>query len=152
MDAEALDLLRRSLALTLDTEGRWLHEGAHFDNQRIADLFSRGIDLHPETQEAVVHIGNQWAYFTPVDEPYIALRLIFGDGTLEAELNTFSTVPLGTDSLLCSEEGVIYARLDERRVARLSRRAHAQLTDVVEETEAGPVVQVGDQVWPINER
>lgn len=148
MDAEALEALRRSMDLTLDLEGRWLHEGQHFDNQRVSDLFSRGIDLHEETGEPIVRIGHQWAYFTAQDTPFIVRRLIFEADALKADLNSFEVVTLSPEALSVGEDGVLYADLGGRR-ARLSRHAHSQLTDRVEDTEAGPVVRLARATLPI---
>lgn len=150
MDPEALDKLRRSMDLTLDLEGRWCHDGRPFDNARIAELFSRGIDLHPDTGEPVVHIGHQWAYFTAEDQPFVARRLQISPGRITATLNTFAEVQLAPDALFSSEEGVIYARLDDRRVARLSRDAHAQLVPLVQEDGDGLAIVAEGVRWPIS--
>lgn len=150
MDAEALEHLRRSIDLRLDAEGRWWHEGAPFEHPGVVALFDRGLDTHPETGEAIVRVGDQWAYVRVDDTPFVVRRLVEGEGGLWAELNNGERHEVPGDAFEAGAAGVVYLALTPRRRARLARTAQAALAPRIEAQADGTlVVRAGDRVWAV---
>ena len=121
-----IETLRRAVDLRLDDEGRWWHEGQRFKHLRLIEAFNAGIDLHPQTDEPIIRIGDRWCYFTADDTPFIVVKLYEDDGGLLARLNTGETLKLPKRSLFLRTDR-LYANLTPKRWALFSRPAQANL-------------------------
>jgi len=147
--AARLELSRRGLDLRLDAEGRWYHEGIAFEHRRLIELFDRGLDLHPETGEPILRVGDRWCYIRADDVPFVVRALHLEGATLVARLNTGEHVALARDALELRGEH-LYARLDDRRVARLDRATHKGLATMLSEDRDGEPSVAGE--WRITTR
>ncbi len=134
--AALLELMRRSLDLRIDGEGRWHHDGERFRHPRLVAFFDRGIDLHPDSNEPILRVGDSWCYVVADDTPFLVRHLELTGDELVARLNTGERLSLPHDALE-SREGHIYARLDPRRMARLDRTTHNGLVGLLDEGPDG---------------
>ena len=140
--AEQLELIRRASGLTLDAEGELRHEGDPIVHPGLHALFQSGLDALP-TGEAIVRVGDQWAYVLTPGSPFVVQRLRVVDATLELLLNTGETVPVpvGDAHLRLRGEHELTVRLPHApHVARFGRRAWHALAEGLELTD-------GDEVW-----
>ena len=152
MSPERLELLRRSVDLKVDAEGRWWHEGERFTHPRLIAYFNRQLGWHQG--EATLSIGERWCYVGCEVTPFLILKLeLDEDAGLSACLNTEERLPLRSLEL---QGEVLFAQLKEDRLARLSRHAQAQCSTWLREatlTEAeassGFVLEREGRVWPI---
>jgi hypothetical protein len=154
VDSELLEMLRRSVDLRLDAEGRWFHDGDPFEHARLTELFDRGLDVHPETGEAIVHVGDRWCYVRADDTPFVVVRI--ERDTPEgpsALLNNGERHPLPPDALETPDGAVVYAVLAPNRRARIGRRVWNALADDVVEVEAGTLaVALAGRLFPIRQQ
>ncbi len=141
----ALELLRRSVDLRIDGEGRWFHDGEPFVHPRLIAFFNRGLDLHPESGEPVLRVGDTWCYVHADDTPFVVRRLTEDAGVLRVVLNTEEALPLAVDAFERRGDH-FYVRLDERRVARLDRATHNGLWEVLDEGADGRLTLYGRPV------
>ena len=147
--AAHLEVLRRSVDLYLDAEGRWHHEGARFQHARLAALFDRGIDVHPASGEPIVRVGDRWCYFRAEDTPFIARRVEAEGEALWVTLNNGERHPVPRDAVVAVGDHT-YVQLTPRRRARLDRRCVAALAEWLDEDEGGGLsLRLGGQRWPI---
>lgn len=146
--AEKLEKYRRSLDLRLDGEGRWFHEGQPFEHPRLIEAFDAGIDIHPETGEPILRLGDKWCYIRADDTPFVVRRLVEGDGGLVAHLNNGERLPVPADAFEATDAHV-YLRLAPRRRARLGRTVQNGLADRLEETPDGLAYRAGGRRWLI---
>ncbi len=151
MDAEELERLRRSVDLRIDAEGRWYHEGRPFTHPRLIALFDAGLDVHPETGEAIVRLDDRWCYVRSDGTPFVVRHLRLDGGSLWAELNNGERHIVPQDALALGEGGVVYADVAPRRRARLGRSAQGGLADWLREGADGALwlEPVAGRRWPI---
>lgn len=141
---------RRAIDLRLDAQGRWYHDGQPFTHPRLIALFDRGIDVHPETGEPILRIGDKWCYIRCDDTPFIVRRLRLGPEGLVAELNNGERLPVPADGFEVGANEVVYARLAPNRRARLSRDAQSALAEWLQEAPGGGLaVVVEGRRWPL---
>lgn len=154
VDPELLEMLRRSVDLRLDTEGRWFHDGDPFEHPRLTELFNRGLDVHPETGEAIVHVGDRWCYVQADDTPFVVVRLERdAPGGPGALLNNGERHPLPADALETPDGEIVYAVLTPNRRARIGRGVWNALVDDVVEIEGDTLgVALAGRIFPIQRR
>ncbi len=134
--AAKLEVFRRSVDLRVDAEGHWYHDGVRFEHERLITLFSRGLDLHAQTGEPILRVGDKWCYIQADDTPFVVRALKLQGDALVARLNTGEQVSLAVDALSARDDH-LYARLDERRHARLDRATQNSLGELLDEDEDG---------------
>ncbi len=142
-----LETLRRSVDLRLDGEGRWYHEGERFTHAGLIAAFDRGIDVHPESGEPILRVGQRWCYIRADDTPLIARRIEHDDG-LWLRLNTGRRVAVPAAGFE-SAGAHLYVQLDAARRVRLGRAAQARLGEWLEGGDDGMAVAVGGRRWPV---
>ncbi len=123
--ADPIEILRRSSGLSLDAEGMLLHDGEPIQHPGLRQLFQSGLDVLP-SGEAIVRIGEQWAYVATLDTPFVIQRLrVHGDqATLRLNTGAHVTVPLaGLRLQLHGDHQLAVIGQPNGHVARLSRRA-----------------------------
>lgn len=125
MDAEVLELLRRSSGLGLDRECRWHVLGDPVTHARTVLVLNRGLEVL-DGGEVIVRVGGQWAYVTVAETPYcvrnvalvggvggrgapVALELSLSDDTREV-LAPATLSLLGEADLRCRVKGGAPAR------------------------------------------
>lgn len=134
--AAKLEVFRRSVDLRVDAEGHWFHDGVRFEHPRLIELFSRGLDLHPDTGEPILRVDGKWCYVRADDTPFVVRALRLEGGALVARLNTGERVELADDALRARDDHV-YAQLDDRREARLDRATQNGLGALLDDTADG---------------
>ena len=151
LDPAVLDMLRRSLDLRLDAQGRWFIDDEPIANHRVVDLFDRGLDVHPDTGEAILRVGDQWCYIKVDDTPFVVRRLrVDGDRGLVAHLNNGEVLPVPGEAFSVGGDDVVYLQLTPTRRARLGRSVQQRLADwLVEGDDGAPTVEIGGRRWTI---
>jgi hypothetical protein len=151
MDEAELERLRRSVDLRIDAEGRWYHEGRPFTHARLIALFDAGLDVHPDSGEAIVRIDGRWCYVQADDTPFVVRHLRVEGDALLAELNNGERLPVPERALTLGDNGVVYAELAPRRRARLGRDAQSALAAWLRDADDGALwlEPVPGRRWPI---
>ncbi|MCB9522155.1 MAG: DUF1285 domain-containing protein [Myxococcales bacterium] len=143
-----LDQVRRSIDLRIDEDGRWWHEGEPFVNQRLRDYFDGNLDVHPESGEPILRVGDKWCYVRVDDTAFFVDRFKVEGERLLAVLNTRGRWPVPGDGFVIHGERA-YVTLAPHRRARLTRRAWHQLGEWLEEGPEGVQVAVAGRRWPV---
>ncbi|MBX7139269.1 MAG: DUF1285 domain-containing protein [Oligoflexia bacterium] len=114
--------------LRLSKTGEWWHEGRKFENQRLADHFSRAIVWDEQERRYFIQIGAQRASFDCEDTAYFVDALSVGESCWTAALSDGTSEQLDPTSLSIGAEHQIYCLVKARRHrARFSRAAHQVL-------------------------
>lgn len=138
---QQLELIRRASGLTLDAEGELQHEGDPIRHPGLHKLFQSGLDVQP-TGEAIVRVGEQWAYVLTPGTPFVVQRLRVAGDDVALDLNTGETVQLPAQNVqlrLRGEHELTVALPKPGHVARFGRRAWHALADGFDMTEGGEV-------------
>ena len=144
-----LEQLRRNHALRIDAQGKWWDGEVPFTHERIIEALNRGLNIHPVTGEATVQVGQQWCYVGADLTPLLALRYQVGlDGYPVILINNGREHTLG-DAEYHSRQGLVFIRLEDGRLIRLSRNAQAQLGEYLEEDGASLVITTARGRWPV---
>ncbi len=61
VEPEWLEALRRNSGLALDAEGRWHYASGFVENERVSEMFHRGVAVRPDG-EVTLSVGKMWAY------------------------------------------------------------------------------------------
>ena len=162
-DDARLEALRRSIDLKIDAQGRWWHQGDQFNHERLISLFNRGLDWHPESQEAILRVAQRWCYVKCDQTPFLILKVFPHQNSLWVKLNTEEKFELTNLSI---RGDVLFAQLRPDRLARMSRLAQAQCVDWLDhDTQTQQISSVSndvnreqtttyclkwrDKIWPI---
>lgn len=151
LTAEALELMRRSVPLRVDEEGRWFHDGEPFRHARLAEVFSNGLDLDPKTGEAIVRIGERFCYVECVGTPFVVVHLNTEHSPPIATLNNGERYPL-TTAVFIETEDRLAIEWNDGRWARLSRGVYTRLAPFLQESDQGFVVVFPEQRYPVRSR
>ena len=140
LDPPHLELLRRSAHLSLDAEGELLHEGEPIVHPGLHKLFQSGLDVHA-SGEALVRVGEQWAYVQSAGSPFVVqrLRLVAPNVVLELNTGEVVTVPVAQMQFALHGEHELTVTVADR-VLRFGRRAWHALADDLELDDA-------DHLW-----
>ena len=60
-EPERLEALRRNSGLALDAEGRWRYASGFVENERVSEMFHRGVAVRRDG-EVTLSVGKMWAY------------------------------------------------------------------------------------------
>ena len=74
VEPEWLEALRRNSGLALDAEGRWRFASGFVENERVAEMFHRGVAVR-EDGEVTLTVGHMWAY-VKCDGPAFFVRAV----------------------------------------------------------------------------
>lgn len=96
-DVSQLDALRRSAGLAVHTEGHLLHEGDRFVHARLEALLLSGLDLHPQSREPILRVGQQWCYVQYDATPFVVQAVKLRADGLWLRLNTGLETTMGQD-------------------------------------------------------
>lgn len=145
---EQLAWLREHSGLSIDREGRWLHEGELVAHAGIVAALWRGLDL--EAGRVVTRIGHEWAYVAVEDAPFLIKSARWECGSLLMLLSGGGEEPLDPATLALGAEGVLRCRVRGGRFeARFSRAAQVTLGEMAEEEGRSVVVVAGGRRWPV---
>ncbi len=139
--SQQLELIRRASGLTLDAEGELQHEGDPILHPGLHALFQSGLDVLP-TGEAIVRVGDQWAYVLSPGSPFVVQRLWVDGAQVALDLNTGETVHMPAECVqlrLRGEHELTVALPQPGRIARFGRRAWHGLADGFDMAEDGGV-------------
>lgn len=158
-DAETPEAVLRALrggaaleSIHLDERGRWWHEGAMFANEKLSQLFTRSV-FQTEGGVWFLQIGSQAYPVTVACTGHFAERLSSGIAQTTLELTTGEQVETGLVGWMTDGGERVGVRLADGRDVRLLGAAHQMAVSLVEATEAGWQVRLGQgiaalQGWP----
>ncbi len=150
--------MRRSSGLTVGTEGEVLHEGTPFVHQRLAALLQAGLDLHPDSGEAILRVGEQWCYVGCDATPFVIQRARWKHDGLELLVNTgvMLTLPPAGLELRLQGDHRLWVRLPtalpgRARWARFGRHAWMAVAEhlAVQDGDDGLALVVADVTVPV---
>lgn len=114
-------------SLKLSKTGEWRHNGQPFQNEKVAELFSRSIVWDDVSGRYYIQIGAQRATFECEDTAYFVLAIDDNKAPWMLALSDGSTEPLEPHSLTRGNKGQVYCRVHGNHRARFSRGAHQVL-------------------------
>ena len=127
-DAE-LERLRRS-GITLDSGGRFIHEGEEVRHPGLRAALWRWLDQEPDGRFVLRLDDHRFVYLDVEDAPHVVTSLRFEGGRALGRLADGSEEPIDLGTVRLGEGGVAYCRVKGGRfAARLSSGAWAALAD-----------------------
>jgi hypothetical protein len=139
-------------SIHLDARGRWWHEGAVFTNEKLSLLFSRSV-YQTEGGVWFLRVGSQSYPITVACTGYFAERLLSERALTQLVLTTGEQVETGLSGWMTDGGERLGVRLADGRDVRLVGAAHQMAVSLVESTEAGWPLLLGQgigalQAWP----
>lgn len=136
----------RESSIVLDERGRFFHDGAPIENERIRRAFFRWVRLHPESGRTILSNGYDWTYFEARATPLFVERLLERDGEVVLRLADGLERPFLPEDAGLDEDGVVCVALPERGFsARFLPEAQRDLLPFLEEREGRFGVRVGGE-------
>jgi uncharacterized protein len=144
-----LEKIRRS-GISLDREGRFIHEGAEVTHDGLKRALFRWLDrLPPPDGRYVLRLDERrFAYLEDVaDTPLVARAArIDAAGAVQLALSDGSEEALDPATLTVDDAGVLRAWVRGGRLeARLANSAAAVVGELITEADGRPRLQLGDQ-------
>ena len=144
-----LDKIRRS-GISLDREGRFIHEGAEVTHEGLKRALFRWLDRLPAPDgRYVLRLDERrFAYLEEVaDTPLVARAARIDEaGAVQLALSDGSEEALDPATLTVDDVGVLRAWVRGGRLeARLASSAAAVVGELVTEADGRPRLQLGDQ-------
>lgn len=118
----------------MDAEGELRHEGNRIQHPGLHALFQSALDVHA-SGEAIVRIGDQWAYVGTPGTPFVVQRCRLAGTDLSLDLNTGETVNVAASQAALHLQGEHELTLQlptPGRSARFGRRAWHALAENLE--------------------
>ncbi len=137
--------------MTVDREGRVHHHGEAMTHAGVAHAFASGLDID-ERGEAIVRIGQQWAYVLCERTPFVVVRARRTDSGLHLELNTGESVDVPATELDLRLEGDsdLYVAIHAgRHEARFGRTAWMALAGWLDADDGRLVLPLGAVRVPV---
>ncbi len=126
----------RESSIVLDERGRFFHEGALIENERIRRAFFRWVRLHPVDRRPILSNGYDWTYFEVRGTPLLVERVLPRDDGFVLVLTDESECPFVPEEASLDEAGVVRVFLPEREFfARFLPEAQRDLLPVLAERE-----------------
>jgi hypothetical protein len=153
---ELLEKIRRS-GISIDREGRFIHEGAEVTHEGLKRALFRWLDrLPPPDGRYVLRLDERrFAYLEGVaDTPLVARAArLDPDGGVRLALSDGSGEPLDPDTLTVDDAGVLRAWVRGGRLeARLASSAAAVLADAITEDKGRPLLRLAGRTYAIRPR
>ena len=143
-----LEKIRRS-EISIDREGRFIHEGAEVTHEGLRRALFRWLDrLPPPDGRYVLRLDERrFAYLEDVaDTPLVARAARIDGGDVQLALSDGSEEPLDPTTLTVDDAGVLRAWVRGGRLeARLASSAAAVVGELVTEADGRPRLQLGGQ-------
>jgi hypothetical protein len=132
--------------LLLRRDMRFEHEGALVTHPRVHAALLRGVRFADAEGVWIVQLGRFRAQIDVEDVPFWIVGYDADSGL--AQLTDGSREPLAPDTLRSDPDGCLRCTVKSRFDARFTRRAQAELLDVVRATPAGVEIRVGGEWRP----
>ena len=137
--------------IRLDLRGQWWHAGARIEHVRIAELFSRSVNLTPG-RTFVLEIGHFTYPILVEDTPLFVVGVQIDEalGEVRARLSdgTRETLDLATLQLVEPERLLVSVK-DGRVRARFQRDPYHQLLDHAHDGPDGPELVIGPRSFSL---
>jgi len=152
-----LEKIRRS-EISIDREGRFIHEGAEVTHEGLRSALFRWLDrLPPPDGRYVLRLDERrFAYLEDVaDTPLVARAARIDGGDVQLALSDGSEEPLDPTTLTVDDAGVLRAWVRGGRLeARLASSAAAVLGDLlsVSEADGRPRLRLAGRSYAIPQR
>jgi hypothetical protein len=155
-EAAWLEKIRRS-GISVDREGRFIHEGAEVTHEGLKRALFRWLDrLPPPDGRYVLRLDDKrFAYLDDVaDTPLVARAArVDSDGNVRLALSDGNEEPLDPTTLTVDDAGVLRAWVRGGRLeARLASSAAAVLADAITEDAGRPLLRLAGRSYAIPPR
>jgi uncharacterized protein len=155
-EAAWIEKIRRS-GISVDREGRFIHEGAEVTHEGLRRALYRWLDrLPPPDGRYVLRLDEKrFAYLEDVaDTPLVARAArVDSDGSIRLALSDGSEEPLDPTTLTVDDAGVLRAWVRGGRLeARLASSAAAVLGDAITEDAGRPLLRLAGRTYAIPPR
>lgn len=154
-DERTLELLRARSGLSIDDEGRFLHQGEPISHARTLEVLWRSLEPTSDGRW-LVRLGRESGYVSVAETPWIVRGLVdraagrpplllLSDGTEER---------LEPASLRLGADGVLRCNVKGGQPARFARAAHVALGMMLDEDPPGSgtyVLTIGGSRWPVGQ-
>lgn len=147
--------LSGDIAINIDAEGRWFHEGSPIQRESLVRVFASILRREEDGEYYLVTPVEKWRITValhPLIVTDIAVQEEGARAYLQATLNTGKTVPINAQHALFLEPAVgdvAALQLDHGLSALLSRAAWYRLVDMAVEREGVPTIISGDYQFPL---
>jgi hypothetical protein len=141
---------REDSGIRLDRQLRWWHDDEPVEHPRVIEAFNRGLKVTDDGKYRL-EFGNDWCFVAVEDAAYGVTAIDVSDGDVPSvRLSDRTAEPLDVATLELGDDGVLTARVKGGRAkARFSRDAQFALGEMVEPTERGYVLRVGQRAVPL---
>jgi len=142
----------RLSGITVDRNGRFIHEGEEVVHQGLRQALFRWLDrLPPPDSRYVLRLdADRFAYLTVEDTPLVATSARLEGETVCLGLTDGSETALDPTTLTVDQAGTLRCRVRAGRLeARLGPAAAAVLADQIESTPQGPSLRLHGTTLPI---
>ena len=150
-----LEQIRRS-EISIDRDGRFIHEGAEVAHEGLKRALFRWLDrLPPPDGRYVLRLDERrFAYLEDVaDTPLVARAARIDGGAVRLALSDGSEETLDPETLTVDDAGVLRAWVRSGRLeARLATSAAAVLGELITEDGGRPLLRLGDRSYAILRR
>lgn len=152
-DASAfLERVRRS-GITVDRNGRFIHEGEEVRHEGLRRALFRWLDrLPPPDGRYILRLdAERFAYLTVEDTPLVATSARREGKTVWLGLTDGSEAPLDPRTLTLDQAGVLRCRVRQGRIeARLGPAATSLLSEHIESGPQGLHLRLEDAIFPLS--
>jgi len=155
-EAAWLEKIRRS-GISVDREGRFIHEGAEVTHEGLKRALFRWLDRLPAPDgRYVLRLDEKrFAYLEDVaDTPLVARAArVDADGSVRLALSDGNEEPLDPTTLTVDDAGVLRAWVRGGRLeARLATSAAAALADAITEDGGRPLLRLAGRTYALPPR
>ena len=160
MDPSELERLREQSGLSLDRDGRFLHEGLPVEHPRVLAMLHKGLGRSPDGRP-IVRFGETWAYLAVEDTLYRVVQLTLSESSdgrlvrLVAHLDDDSaeTVPFESTRFALSPDEVLCLRVKGgAEWARCAPGIHARLGAYLDQSSGALTLRTRDGDLTIGRR
>ncbi len=154
-DERTLELLRTRSGLSIDDEGRFLHEGEPISHARTLEVLWRSLEPASDGRW-LVRVGRESGYVSVAETPWIVRGLVDRAGGRPPLLllSDGSEEALEPASLRIGADGVLRCTVKGGQPARFGRAAHVALGSTLDEDPPGSgtyVLTVGGERWTVGQ-
>ncbi|HOX46448.1 MAG TPA: DUF1285 domain-containing protein [Myxococcota bacterium] len=143
--------------LVLDAAGRWFHRGEPVANPRVAEFFHRAIRRDGRGDAYLANLVDgeeERVYFRAEDTLFFVRRLRLAapapaEARLLAALSAGAEVELAPEGFSQGAGGVLYARLPDGQLARLTSQAACDLGEWLREEDGQVWLVLGARRCPL---
>jgi hypothetical protein len=144
---------REDSGIRLDRELRWWHDDEPVEHPKLIEAFNRGLKVTDDGKYRL-EFGNDWCFVTVEEAAYGVVAVDVSEGDVASvRLSDRTAEALDVGTLELGRDGVLLAKVKGGKArARFSRDAQFALGEMVEPTERGFVLRVGQRTVPLPEQ